>query len=167
MLCYAIYIYAMIEDKIFHLWAPTTQFSPSISPRLILSFMPALAGEERARLHMKVHSCRPSVSRNPEIDLKTKREVGSHPFGLLSSISCSHSHVSTWPHRCMQKEGVAATTCPPDHLKAMQVTPPPSPLPAVPPISVAPATGPSNQNDPEGDWGQWWNALFIHLFTLC
>lgn len=52
--------------------------------------MKALAVEERARqLEMKVHSCRPSVSRNPEMDLKTKREVGSHSFfGLLSSISC-------------------------------------------------------------------------------
>lgn len=47
----------------------------------ILSFMLALAVEERARqLEMKVHSCRPSVSRNPDIDLKTKREVGSHSF---------------------------------------------------------------------------------------
>uniref|UniRef100_H3DR24 Regulating synaptic membrane exocytosis 1 n=1 Tax=Tetraodon nigroviridis TaxID=99883 RepID=H3DR24_TETNG len=36
----------------------------------------ALAVEERARqLEMKVHSCRPSVSRNHEIDLKTKREM--------------------------------------------------------------------------------------------
>lgn len=53
---------------------------------LTLSFMPALAVEERARqLEMKVHSCRPSVSRN-EIDLKTKREVGSR--SCVSSISC-------------------------------------------------------------------------------
>ncbi|XP_061763507.1 regulating synaptic membrane exocytosis protein 1 isoform X23 [Nerophis ophidion] len=36
----------------------------------------ALAVEERARqLHMKVHSCRPSASNNPESDLKTKREM--------------------------------------------------------------------------------------------
>lgn len=53
--------------------------------------MPALAVEERARqLEMKIHSCRPSVSRNPEIDLKTKREVGSHSFFCqLSSNFCS------------------------------------------------------------------------------
>ncbi|KAM9792373.1 regulating synaptic membrane exocytosis protein 1 [Neosynchiropus ocellatus] len=36
----------------------------------------ALAVEERARqLQMKVHSCRPSSSRDPDIDVKTKREM--------------------------------------------------------------------------------------------
>lgn len=64
-----------------------------------VSSTPALAVEERARqLQVKVHPCRPSVSRNPEIDLKTKREVGGRSFlfalYLKSLFSCSLSPAS-------------------------------------------------------------------------
>ncbi|XP_029706730.1 regulating synaptic membrane exocytosis protein 1-like isoform X3 [Takifugu rubripes] len=81
----------------------------------------ALAGEERARLHMKVHSCRPSVSRNPEIDLKTKREMyaeqrrSSDNMSARSSESdasdasalspaSSASHISCASYRSIQSE---------------------------------------------------------------
>lgn len=70
----------------------------STFPIFPFSSPPALAVEERARqLQVKVHSCRPSVSRNPEIDLKTKREVGGRSFPavyLKSLFSCSLSPAS-------------------------------------------------------------------------
>lgn len=46
----------------------------------VTSSLSALAADERNRpLPMKVHSCRPSASHDPQTDLKTKREVRTPP----------------------------------------------------------------------------------------
>lgn len=58
--------------------------------------------------------------------------------------------------RCMQNRGAAATTCRPDLQTAIWATCRRSPVPAVPPASVAPATCLSNQNGPGDDSGQLW-----------
>lgn len=56
-----------------------------------VSVVTALAVEERAQqLQMKVHSCRPSASHDPQTDLKTKREVRTCVFSVLSPPTFSH-----------------------------------------------------------------------------
>lgn len=58
---------------------------------LFISGVSALAVEERAQqLQMKVHSCRPSASHDPQTDLKTKREVRIWVFSVLSPPTFSH-----------------------------------------------------------------------------
>uniref|UniRef100_A0AAQ4RI47 Regulating synaptic membrane exocytosis 1 n=1 Tax=Gasterosteus aculeatus aculeatus TaxID=481459 RepID=A0AAQ4RI47_GASAC len=55
---------------------------------VLVSFFSALAVEERARqLQVKVHSYRPSASHDPEMDLKTKREVGQRSSDNMSARS--------------------------------------------------------------------------------
>nr|XP_046257866.1 regulating synaptic membrane exocytosis protein 1 isoform X5 [Scatophagus argus] len=56
----------------------------------------ALAVEERARqLQMKVHSCRPSASHDPETDLKTKREMYAERRRSSDNMSAKSSDSDT------------------------------------------------------------------------
>lgn len=131
----------------------------------VTSFHSALAADERNRpLPMKVHSCRPSASHDPQTDLKTKREVRAPPryllLNLLTGVFLWMSHLTSLPRRCTQSRGVAATTCRPDPQTATTAICRPSPVPAVPLALVAPATCQSNQNDLGEDSGQF--TLVVH-----
>lgn len=172
-----------ISETIFAvlLFLSLSIFSTSYS--FCVSSASALAVEERARqLQMKVHSYRPSASHDPESDLKAKREVSvlvfqsSFRFPPPALVKCLFfflydqfgqksfiSHLSVSVCRCMQNRGVAVTTCRPDHQTVIWATCRPSPVPAVPPASVALATCLSNQNDPGEDSGQ---PSFGHMFSL-
>lgn len=138
-------------------------FCPSFTFLCVTSSFSALAADERNRpLPMKVHSCRPSASHDPQTDLKAKREVRTPSRFSLAVCFYTFSRASFFemsfltssPRRCTQSRGVAATTCRPDPQTATGAISRPSPAPAVPLALVAPATCQSNQKDPEEDSGQ-------------
>lgn len=104
---------------------------------------------------------------------------GQHPFALkslhlindvyidVSILNLSKNdhlpptlHLLVSVYRCTQNRGTAATTCRPDRQRVIWAMCQLSPVPAVPPASVAPATCLSNQNDPGDDSGQSSLAMF-------